>query len=437
MHRWTRPTLFTLLSVISSIPAPVGSSDAERTAAVSAKAAIDATRPLRLRPQFFYDDEIPPPIRRSAALALSKYWRLHRDILDGVAPQRYLVGQLRNGLGNRQQQAAAYLLMAMRTKRALLLDATDNHISHTPWPGGVFGDPFHLERHHEVLHRAQEAMQGSVDQAVSLHSMLCLPDGVPAGGLNASSVYLFPAPPESTLGFYPLAANAHHHPILRRTFGRWWDHFARRALFPLAPALQHSVKALQSRLFKEQEWVVGLHVRMGRAAIPHDKYVADAAATIARFVRCAMEAATEARGPVVFFVASDNAAAIEEIRTGLAGLGSRARVTHAPLKERAPDGDFATAAVDLALLQGCDDLVLTRGSSFSFAAHSGRLVAPILLSHDSDSCRRMRHSQASMQVAPWVMRDHPWHRELFEEESQGCSPRILLDQVADEYEEFD
>ena len=43
-------------------------------------------------------------------------------------------------------QAAAYLLMAMRTKRALLLDATDNHISHTPWPGGVFGDPFHLER---------------------------------------------------------------------------------------------------------------------------------------------------------------------------------------------------------------------------------------------------------------------------------------------------
>ena len=81
-----------------------------------------------------------------------RYWRLHRDILDGRARQRYLVGQLRNGLGNRQQQArsggsgrkdhhhaltalsrapllqaAAYLLLAMATQRALLLDHSDNN----------------------------------------------------------------------------------------------------------------------------------------------------------------------------------------------------------------------------------------------------------------------------------------------------------------------
>lgn len=38
--------------------------------------------------------------------------------------------------------------------------------------------------------------------------------------------------------------------------------------------------------------------------------------------------------------------------------------------------------------QECDDLVVTHGSSFSFAAHSGRLVAPIVVSHQVGGCVR-------------------------------------------------
>lgn len=79
--------------------------------------------------------------------------------------QRYLVGRLQNGLGNRQQQvaapllpvaervgtqAASYLLLAMRTDRALLLDHLDHHITRTPWRGDTFEDAFNLSRHDQA-----------------------------------------------------------------------------------------------------------------------------------------------------------------------------------------------------------------------------------------------------------------------------------------------
>ena len=78
-------------------------SNATERAIKAAQAAIQATLPLRVS-ESKYDDKLPNEVRRSTATELSKYWRLHREILDGVAPQRYLVGQLRNGLANRQQQ---------------------------------------------------------------------------------------------------------------------------------------------------------------------------------------------------------------------------------------------------------------------------------------------------------------------------------------------
>lgn len=62
-----------------------------------------------------------------------------------------------------------------------------------------------------------------------------------------------PQHPATTLGFYHLAASTQHHQApptlsnrasahcqaIRDTFGRYWDHFARRALFPLNQPLQH------------------------------------------------------------------------------------------------------------------------------------------------------------------------------------------------------
>ena len=121
----------------------------------------------------------------------------------------------------------------------------------------------------------------------------------------------------------------------------------------------------------------------------------------------------------------------------LTSLG-KYHVAAAPIEaaRRVPDGAFAAAALDLAMLERCDDLVVTRGSSFSFAAHSGRLVSPVVVSDGTaQSCRRLRHSQANVQHEPDLMPDHPWHPELFERSAAGCAARGRVGGVAAAYRE--
>ena len=103
---------------------PLRSPSATQRAIAAAVDSISATRELRRLGDFVHDDSVPGAVRRSTAVELSRYWRLHREILEGQAPQRYLVGQLRNGLANRQQQ----VLLA----RVPMIDQTLG--STRPWP---------------------------------------------------------------------------------------------------------------------------------------------------------------------------------------------------------------------------------------------------------------------------------------------------------------
>lgn len=155
-------------------------------------------------------------------------------------------------------------MLAMSHGRALLLDSPANQISQQPWQPGVYLDPFDLERDPAVLQRAQSAMSASVDLGLTTRTLLCEPGGLPREAAEHDSVYVYVSSPETTLGFYPLLANpsveARWGGNLTAKIGLHWDHFARRALFPLGKDLARQVNALRRPLFRRGRWVIGIHV---------------------------------------------------------------------------------------------------------------------------------------------------------------------------------
>jgi len=181
-------------------------------------------------------------------------------------------------------------------------------------------------------------------------------------------------------------------------------------------------------------------MRLGRGSAPHeDKYFRHPEASSNLFWECALNAAAEKAqtnisSRVVFYIASDQMWAIEAGKRVLEAKGYQVR--HASLNDagRAPDGGFGAAALDLAILEESDDLIVTRGSSYSFAAHSSSLTRPLLVMDGVQGCRRMRHSQVALQASnQFLMPDHPWHRDLFLQESCAVAP--LVGEVAGAYGE--
>ena len=73
-------------------------------------------------------DGPPPALRALAEQALQRYAKLHRAILDPAdrsVPKRFLVLQPLLGMGNSQIEEVTALLIAMVTKRALVIDLFD------------------------------------------------------------------------------------------------------------------------------------------------------------------------------------------------------------------------------------------------------------------------------------------------------------------------
>ena len=310
----------------------------------------------------------------------------------------------------------------MSSGRALLFDQPANQISQHPWKSDVYLDPFDLERNPSVFQRAQRAMKSSFDIPLRSSHLLCERNGLPKEAEKHKSVYLYVDAPETTLGFYPAMGN----PALRprwASLGLHWDHFARRALFRPGPGISSQVKALWKRLFLSSDWVIGIHLRLGRGPVPEDKYFRDPGEALSKFWSCALQTAVKGAPQgrrVSFYLASDQLSAVVAGKKALSMNGQH-RVGSAEMEVvRRPDGDFSAAALDLAMLEACNDLIGTRGSSYTFAAHSSRLISPLIVSDDRPVCERLRHSQAVVHPEHRVMPDHPWHLASFVSQAGAC-----------------
>ncbi|EKX35989.1 hypothetical protein GUITHDRAFT_146132 [Guillardia theta CCMP2712] len=306
-------------------------------------------------------------ISERARAALSSYEKLHARILDPrekKIKRKFLVLQPLLGMGNSQIEEATALLLAMQTRRALVIDLFDRR-SHMDMD--KVSQPMSISMADKSLFR--EHLYAQFNELVA-----CKRWDRALTGKTVASRGRF-------LGYLPAYHNQHHGKWLRQTFGAFFFHFALNFLHRPSKEVKLKVQGIRSKYLLHSNCSIGIHIRWGKPS-DHYHYVDHnrPEESLKKYLDCSLQLCPN-KNTTVYLLATDSVSQLSSAYS--ACLTAWQHWVRKEFRKLVPD----QALTEQIALGECDHIITTRLSTFSFSIHARANKRPWVVAKDSPSCK--------------------------------------------------
>jgi len=357
-------------------------------------------------------------ISERARAALSSYEKLHARILDPrekKIKRKFLVLQPLLGMGNSQIEEATALLLAMQTRRALVIDLFDRSVG----DGGPSWYAPYLEtynRSHMDMDKERLATFLQNNSETSLlpefreHLYAQFNELVACKRWDRALTGKTVASRGRFLGYLPAYHNQHHGKWLRQTFGAFFFHFALNFLHRPSKEVKLKVQGIRSKYLLHSNCSIGIHIRWGKPS-DHYHYVDHnrPEESLKKYLDCSLQLCPN-KNTTVYLLATDSHWVRKEFRKL---VPDQVRVWSSKHSVKPDNRHHVHALTEQIALGECDHIITTRLSTFSFSIHARANKRPWVVAKDSPSCKRLSHSQDGLFADPPIHDKWPWQKSYF------------------------